>query len=75
MNNEAVSAETVSFRLRCCICGHREVLEVRGGDPDGPSCTKCYGPMTVEGVSTVRRAGRSKLTAENLKRRIAGDRS
>jgi hypothetical protein len=50
-----MSAETVAaFDLKCVICGHREILEVKGGDPDGPSCSKCYGPMTVQGVATVK---------------------
>lgn len=39
------------FNLECVICGNREVKEVRGGDPDGPSCSKCLGPMVVKSAS------------------------
>jgi hypothetical protein len=61
MTEQRTSDETSAlFRLKCAICGHRETLEVKGGDPDGPSCSKCYGPMTVEGVATIPRKEKSR---------------
>jgi hypothetical protein len=48
------------FDLKCAICGHRETLEVQGGDPDGPSCSKCYGPMTVQGVAILKDQSRAR---------------
>lgn len=45
---------SATFGLKCVICGNRETLEVQGGDPQGPSCSKCYGPMVVERASAVK---------------------
>jgi hypothetical protein len=51
------------FRLKCVLCGHVEQKFGMQVDEDGPACSRCLGPMTVEQVAVrfkPRRKRRSK---------------